>query len=297
MSNRNTLYKKESHFTIVLNEAARDPSLSLKAKGLLLQMLSMNDDWKFYLTQLTSINTDGVDSIRSGIEELVQAGYILRGERERLPNGGLGGYQMAITDIPHDFSDEQKRKVGSSESYIGKSHIGKPNAKNNNSKGENGFDVDSLLITWNENKGKLPGVYSKGRSRVRGLQLLANEANNLGVEPEELLRVATLVVARNDFWVKRKYSLDNLLAGQKYLKYYEEGLSTTTKDAFIEFTFEPFYCQTGTKPNRPYQVGDRIVNLDTSRFEFIKEFKSQHVVITRSGKELDLHNCYLEPVK
>jgi uncharacterized phage protein (TIGR02220 family) len=58
--------------------ALNDERLSWKAKGIVAYMLSMPDDWKFYVTELSGHAKDGEDSLRSGIKELKKCGYIKR---------------------------------------------------------------------------------------------------------------------------------------------------------------------------------------------------------------------------
>lgn len=65
-------------YTVMSNYHLRDKSLSLKAKGLLSQMLSLPEDWDYTLTGLSIINRESKDAIRSAINELEQAGYIQR---------------------------------------------------------------------------------------------------------------------------------------------------------------------------------------------------------------------------
>jgi len=52
--------------------------LSLKAKGLLSQMLSLPEDWDYTLAGLSYINRESIDAIRTAVWELEKAGYITR---------------------------------------------------------------------------------------------------------------------------------------------------------------------------------------------------------------------------
>src|SRR5699024_4022526 len=64
----------------------KDKNLSLKAKGLLAYMLSLPDDWMFYLDELEKHSKDGISSLRSGFKELQENGYVTR-SRERQEDG------------------------------------------------------------------------------------------------------------------------------------------------------------------------------------------------------------------
>ena len=70
--------EKNDGYTVMSNHHLRNNSLSLKAKGLLSQMLSLPENWDYTLSGLSVINRESKDAIRSAINELEQAGYILR---------------------------------------------------------------------------------------------------------------------------------------------------------------------------------------------------------------------------
>lgn len=66
-------------FTVVDNFALRDENLSLKARGLLVTMMSLPDNWKFSENGLCAILAkDGQSAIRSGLKELEKYGYLTR---------------------------------------------------------------------------------------------------------------------------------------------------------------------------------------------------------------------------
>ena len=79
---------KNRNYTTVSNIHIFDKSLSLRAKGLLTQMLALPPDWDFTRSGLVTLNPDGKDSVSSGLKELENRGYLFRyqarGERGRL---------------------------------------------------------------------------------------------------------------------------------------------------------------------------------------------------------------------
>ena len=91
-------------YTVMSNFHLKDKRLSLKAKGLLSQMLSLPDDWDYTLSGLCFINRESKDAIRSAINELERAGYIRR--RQTTDATGKFGsneysiYERPITDSP-----------------------------------------------------------------------------------------------------------------------------------------------------------------------------------------------------
>ena len=92
--------EKTKDFTIMSNYHLRDKNLSLKAKGLLSQMLSLPEEWDYTLAGLAHINKESKDAIRSAvILELEQAGYITR--RQTTTEGGMfGGNEYLIRERP-----------------------------------------------------------------------------------------------------------------------------------------------------------------------------------------------------
>ena len=65
--------EKNRGYTVMSNHHLRNKDLSLKAKGLLSQMLSLPEDWDFTLKGLSLINREQIDAIRAAIRELEQA--------------------------------------------------------------------------------------------------------------------------------------------------------------------------------------------------------------------------------
>ena len=92
--------EKNKGYTVMSNHHLRNHTLSLKAKGLLSQMLSLPDDWDYTLQGLAQINKESIDAIREAVRELEHAGYIKR-SRERDERGCLRGTVYTIYEQPH----------------------------------------------------------------------------------------------------------------------------------------------------------------------------------------------------
>ena len=91
---------KNRDFTVIANSVFKDRRLSAKAKGILVEMLSLPENWDYTLKGLTTLFSDGIDSIRQGIKELEEKnGYIVR-ERKRDARGRLGGMEYVIYETP-----------------------------------------------------------------------------------------------------------------------------------------------------------------------------------------------------
>ena len=94
--------EKKSNFTVIDNAIFKDYRLSLKAKGLLCQMLSLPDNWEYSVQGLAKLTSDGTSAITSGLKELEEAGYF---RRERIREGNrLAGIEYIISETPNsDF--------------------------------------------------------------------------------------------------------------------------------------------------------------------------------------------------
>ena len=72
--------EKNKGYTVMSNHHLRNKELSLKAKGLLSQMLSLPESWDYTLAGLSHINKESIDAIRTAVLELEKAGYIERSQ-------------------------------------------------------------------------------------------------------------------------------------------------------------------------------------------------------------------------
>ena len=99
--------EKTRDYTVMANHHLRNTALSLKAKGLLSLMLSLPDDWDYTLKGLARICRDGVDSIAAAVNELEEAGYIVR-QRVRDNKGRVGEMEYTILERPNDSTSPKR---------------------------------------------------------------------------------------------------------------------------------------------------------------------------------------------
>lgn len=123
-------------YTMINNCLLQDTSLSWKAKGILAYLLSLPDDWQVYETELVKHATDGKDSLKSGINELVEKNYIHR-TRLRDEKGHLKGYKYSIYEIPTESGLSKVGKSKNGKPKNGLSKVGKPATTNTNTTNTN----------------------------------------------------------------------------------------------------------------------------------------------------------------
>lgn len=91
--------EKSKGYTVMSNHHLRNKELTLKAKGLLSQMLSLPEDWDYTLAGLSYINRESIDAIRTAIWELETAGYITR-QQGRDDKGKMTAIEYTIYEQP-----------------------------------------------------------------------------------------------------------------------------------------------------------------------------------------------------
>lgn len=102
---------KSKDYTVMSNYHFKDKNLSLKAKGLLSQMLSLPEDWDYSIEGLASINKEGVKAIRAGLQELEELGYLKR-TRVNDSNGRFDYiYDIYEKPEPQDIQQEDSQEL------------------------------------------------------------------------------------------------------------------------------------------------------------------------------------------
>ena len=100
--------ERNTGYTVMSNHHLRNKELSLKAKGLLSQMLSLPEDWDYTTRGLASICKEGVDSVCATVRELEAAGYIIR-RRVRDKNGQMRGMEYTVLEEPQPPQPEPEQ--------------------------------------------------------------------------------------------------------------------------------------------------------------------------------------------
>lgn len=95
---------RQGHFTIVPNETARDRSLTYKALGLLVELLSHDDGWETSAERLAARAKEGRDSIQTAMKELEQHRYMLR-KKQRTAKGRWE-WTHFVYDVPQPADED-----------------------------------------------------------------------------------------------------------------------------------------------------------------------------------------------
>lgn len=104
--------KKNRNFTVMSNYHLRDINISLKAKGLISQMLSLPDDWDYSIKGLSKINKESQGSIKAVLKEIKQEGYLTvdKLNPDETDNGRFK-YEYTLYEVPPKTRDEKQQVV------------------------------------------------------------------------------------------------------------------------------------------------------------------------------------------
>lgn len=88
---------KTNNYIVMSNHHLKQKEMSLKAKGLLSQMLSLPSNWDYSIAGLVAINKEEETSIKSALKELRDFGYLK--VNKLMPNQTKSGRIEYIYDI------------------------------------------------------------------------------------------------------------------------------------------------------------------------------------------------------
>ena len=100
---------KTKDYVVMSNHHFKERKMSLKAKGLLSEMLSLPDDWDYSISGLVSINKENETSIKSALNELKEFGYLK--VNKLLPNETYTGRIEYVYDIYEKKQEGEKQGV------------------------------------------------------------------------------------------------------------------------------------------------------------------------------------------
>ena len=256
--------ERTSDYTVMSNFHLKDKRLSLKAKGLLSQMLSLPEDWDYTLSGLSHINRESKDAIRTAINELETAGYVIR--RQTTDAGGkFGNNEYTIYERPVTSSslETSSSEVPSS----GKPTTAKPSAEN-----------PTQLNTKKSNTQK----QNTDRSSTDSIPFFSEETAGKPPEPK---RKETMSLTEIECY--RDLILDNIEYENLRRRYsiYSEDL-----DEIVELIVETVCAKRRTTriagSDFPHEaVRSRFLKLDSGHIEYVMEALQKNTTDVRNMKQ------------
>ena len=94
---------------MINKKGIQDPNLSWAAKGLLAYLLSLPDDWKIYVKELTNHTSGGRDHTYTVIRELLRSGYMEKVEYRY--KGRVLALNYNVFEVPIDVTNHDNTKA------------------------------------------------------------------------------------------------------------------------------------------------------------------------------------------
>jgi len=105
---------REKPYVIIEKTILQDKNLSWKARGILAYLLSLPENWTLYVKELLAHSEmDGEKATRTGLNELIEFGYIHR-RAARREDGKFRGQEYLVYEDPADnpfFSKRSCKKL------------------------------------------------------------------------------------------------------------------------------------------------------------------------------------------
>ena len=172
---------KTSDYVVMSNRHFREKNMSLKAKGLLSEMLSLPDDWDYSIAGLAAINKESVTSIKTALAELQDFGYLIIAKiyPDKSSSGRLE-YVYNVYEYPqNNQSVENRMQYNNNKPNINNKNINKQNIKDR---------VEELKLLFNVICVSLPEVRLLTKVRVAHIKTLLTTLEKSGCTPIEFLK-------------------------------------------------------------------------------------------------------------
>lgn len=138
---------KTKDYVVMSNHHFKERKMSLKAKGLLSEMLSLPNDWDYSISGLVSINKENETSIKSALNELKEFGYLK--VNKLLPNETYTGRIEYVYDIYEKKQEGEKQGVEN----LGVEFLGVEN--------QGQYNINNKVLNNKKNKYNIYGEFKR----------------------------------------------------------------------------------------------------------------------------------------
>ena len=170
---------KTSDYVVMSNRHFREKQMSLKAKGLLSEMLSLPDDWDYSIAGLAAINKESVTSIKSALAELQDFGYLIIAKiyPDKSSSGRIE-YVYNVYEYPQN-QVENRMQYNNKKQNINNKNINKQNIKDR---------VEEFKLLFNAICVSLPEVRLLTKVRVAHIKTLLSTLEKAGLTTIDYLK-------------------------------------------------------------------------------------------------------------
>ena len=280
--------ERNKGYTVMSNHHLRNKDLSLKAKGLLSQMLSLPENWDYTLKGLSLINRESIDAIRTAVWELEKAGYITR-QQNRDGKGKMADMIYTIYEQPQPRPEQPDKAAPGLENPVlenptsdnptpGKPTLGNPTLLNKDISSKEKTTTDVSITD------PIPIL-----SRPSPLE---DEA----AQPPE--RKGTEAKSQSAIEIYRQIIMDNI--EYEHLCQHVKGIDRETLDEIVDLLVETVCSARKTiriaGDDYPAElVKSKFMKLDSSHIEFVFDCLSKNTSEIRNIKKYLLAMLFNAP--
>lgn len=221
---------KKDNFTTIDNAYLQNKKLSFKAKGIMTYILSLPDDWVIYIDQLIKTSKDGEGSFRSGLDELIKAGYIKR--YPIIEKGQIVAWQ---TEVYENIGEIEENKLLGENPNVEKRDVENTSKRKKNPKNTKNAskDRENQLLGKNPHEEK-PNVENEDLEKPNLENSTLLNTNKQNTNYTNNLDKKKAIITINKLWMKQTGTLkDELIekdTSQKAIDLLEKyGKDTMTK--------------------------------------------------------------------
>ena len=280
--------ERNKGYTVMSNHHLRNKDLSLKAKGLLSQMLSLPENWDYTLKGLSLINRESIDAIRTAVWELEKAGYITR-QQNRDGKGKMADMIYTIYEQPQPRPEQPDKAAPGLENPVLENPTsdnptpGKPTLENPTQLNK---DISSKEKTTTD------------VSTTDSIPILSRPSPLEGEAAQPPERKGTGVKSQSAIEIYREIIMDNI--EYEHLCQHAKGIDRETLDEIVDLLVETVCSARKTiriaGDDYPAElVKSKFMKLDSSHIEFVFQCLSKNTSEIRNIKKYLLAMLFNAP--
>ncbi len=280
--------EKNRGYTVMSNHHLRNKDLSLKAKGLLSQMLSLPENWDYTLKGLSLINRESIDAIRTAVWELEKAGYITR-QQNRDGKGKMTDMVYTIYEQP------QPRPEAAEEEQPGSENPVLENPTSDNPTSENPVSGNPMQLN-KDISSKEKSITDVSITDPIPILSRPSPLEDEAAQPPE--RKGTGAKSQSATEIYREIIMDNI--EYEHLCQHVKGIDRETLDEIVDLLVETVCSARKTiriaGDDYPAElVKSKFMKLDSSHIEFVFQCLSKNTSEIRNIKKYLLAMLFNAP--
>ena len=280
--------ERNKGYTVMSNHHLRNKDLSLKAKGLLSQMLSLPENWDYTLKGLSLINRESIDAIRTAVWELEKAGYITR-QQNRDGKGKMADMIYTIYEQP------QPRPEAAEEEQPGLENPVLENPTSDNPTSENPVSGNPMQLN-KDISSKEKSITDVSITDPIPILSRPSPLEDEAAQPPE--RKGTEAKSQSAIEIYRQIIMDNI--EYEHLCQHVKGIDRETLDEIVDLLVETVCSARKTiriaGDDYPAElVKSKFMKLDSSHIEFVFQCLSKNTSEIRNIKKYLLAMLFNAP--